>query len=364
MKVTFRRTSNQIDGFWIEQSSSERDAWKKDAAPRGALGSALRVEETIMTDRWSTTETATGAEPTPDNQFFALYLDPASTSLVIPISSKMTPRIAGGDPRPDVEMRVELAALHLPQKGIQSGTVRIQVSQDGRFLNGRDALHWVVAAGLDLYQVAKDGKGKQKLKPGDLNADLAKPFIGRPISLPGGAGYLKIDVLQDAKKSVLENIWSSIVSLFRTPQGMLLAATVGFPAIGLPTVAFVDQLIQKYRESSDTNTVIEGKEMRWAFSVKALEKLKLGAGAMVEYPVMNEGYYVLIPAGRLSAVMATQPKYVAGYGYLVPGSVEIADQAAMAKYLDDVAKGDYPYRDLSYAVIGVEMRDTAKSDAW
>lgn len=38
----------------------------------------------------------------------------------------------------------------------------------------------------------------------------------------------------------------------------------------------------------------------------------------------------------------------------------------MAKYLDDVAKGDYPYRDLSYAVIGVEMRDAEKSDsdAW
>ena len=190
---------------------------------------------------------------------------------------------------------------------------------------------------------------------------MAKPFIGRPVALPGGAGYLKVDVLQDKEKSLLENIWSSIVSLLGSRQGMALAATVGFPALGLPAVAFVDQLIDRYR-TSNAEAVIEGREMRWIFNMSALDRLKLGAGDLVHFPVMNQGYFVMVPAGRVAEVMATAPRYVSGFGHLIPGSVDLSDQPAMAKYLDDVAKNKYPYRDVPYAVLGVELRETPSTN--
>lgn len=355
MKLTFLRADDRIEGLSVDESSVLAPA------PVGAMRAPRRAGSTLS-DQWRTQKRDVD-EATADDQFFALYLDPKSKGLVIPLSNKVEPQLEGKTDTSDVEMLIELDALHLPGKGVRSGSIRIQVSQDGRFLQGRDALHWVVAAGLDLYRAATKGDGKVPLKPDELKADLIKPFAGRPVSLPGGAGYVKVDVMQDKELSVLENIWASVVSLFKTPQGMALAAIVGFPALGLPAVAFVDQLIEKYR-SSTGEAVIGGKQMRWAFNKSALQRMKLSSGDLVELPVMNTGYFVMVPAGRVSEVMKTQPRYVSGYGYLFPSSVDMSDQAAIAAYLDQVSRGEYPYYNLPYAVLAVELRETNSWKNW
>ena len=361
------RSDDTIDGLIASEISSPAESSNNTKRRTfGALGSPDAVPApSLLSDQWTPRMAARADSPpdsTPDTQYLALYLDPDSKSLVLPISNKVTPKLSGESKAPDIEMRIELDALHLPDRDIKSGTVKIQVSQDDRFTEGREALSWVVAAGLNLYEDFKT-KGASPLKPGDLKADLVKPFAGRPISLPGGAGYIKIDILQDSKKSLLENMWESIVAIFKTPQGMALAVTVGFPAIGLPAVAFIDQLIGRYK--ADTAVpVIEGRKMRWALNKAALERLLLGSNGMVEFPVMNSGYYVLVPAGRLGNLLGSKPKYVGGFGYFVPGNVDITDQAALANYLDQVANGNYEYGELPYAVIRVEIRETDASKNW
>lgn len=370
MKVTFVRRNDRIDGLTIREDAPTREILAESPLQdRQSIAERqeLQLESTAIEDQWLSTPVSGISEESAasDRQFFALYFDPQSKQLVLPLSAKVEPVIEGDSENPDVEMRIELEALHLPGAGVQSGTVRIQVSQDGKFLEGRDTLHWIVAAGLDLYKKSKDGEQSKALKPGELQADLTKPFAGRAISLPGGAGYLKIDVLQDRKLSIVENVWKSIISLFKSPEGMALAATVGFPAIGLPAVAFIDQLIDRVRTDGDTDVVIEGKDMRWAFNKTALEKLKLGAGDMVEFPVMNRGFYVFVPTGQLNKILSSKPRYHAGYGYLIPGeSVPVGDQAALARYLDEAAGGNYPYKDIPYAVLAVDVRKANVYKAW
>lgn len=370
MKVTFVRRNDRIDGLTIREDAPSREVL---AAPTVRVQQSIsehheiQLESDYIGEQWLSTPVGGISRESVayDRQFFALYFDPQSKQLLLPLSENVDPSIEGDSENPDVEMRIELEALHLPGAGVQSGTVRIQVSQDGKFLEGRDTLHWIVAAGLDLYKKSKDGEQSKPLKPGELQADLTRPFAGRAISLPGGAGYLRIDVLQDRKLSIVENVWKSIVSLFKSPEGLALAATVGFPAIGLPAVAFIDQLIDRVRADGDTDAVIEGKEMRWAFNKTALEKLKLGAGDLVDFPVMNRGFYVFVPTGQLNKIMSSKPRYHAGYGYLVPGdSVPAGDQAALARYLDDAAGGNYPYKDIPYAVLAVDVRKANVYKAW
>ena len=341
---------DSINGFLppgATPSARGFDSSKSIAGPR-SFGS---LDE--LSRQWPDIAEHAPADADEKQVFYPLYMHPETGELAVPLSDAVAPILKGSSEYPDAQVKLSLEAFHLPGNDPDArATVRIRVSQDAEFVRGSDILNWVVASGLDLYKVASNGDSVAK-QPGEIKADLSKPFLGRPVGLPGGAGYIEISIYGHRERSPLEQIWDSVVSLFKSPAGVALGATVGFPAITAPAVEFFDGLIEKLRQDSD-EPIMRTKQLRCALTGRALDDMRLGGQNV--FPVLNQGFYVLVPAKHLPRVKELKPRYVGGFGLLKPTVGEMKD-VSNEDFIAKFGKGDYPFADVSYAVLSLRTKE-------
>lgn len=353
------RPSPEDSGAAIAESASSKQPIPRAAAPvvRAGRGGGTAIQSAlpkVVDPRQPSSVSATEKEV-----FYPLYMEPKTGQLMVPFSDSIQPGLGGSPENPDAKIKLQLEAFHLPEnRGDRRATVRISVSQDGAFVRGNDTLSWIVTSGLDLYKQAKGGESRRQ--PGDIKADLDKAFMGKAVSLPGGGGFIEISIYAHEKASPLEQIWNSIVSLFQSPAGIALGATVGFPALTLPAVQFFDGLIERVKQDTDV-PIMRTKQLRCAFTARALDDMLLGSSNV--FPVINQGFYVLAPAGHLDTIRDLQPKYLGGVGLLKPTK---GDQSNLSneQYLDAYGRGQYPFMNVPYAVISVRVQEANLMKEW
>lgn len=256
------------------------------------------------------------------------------------------PGIEGKEDEPDIVTNIALVAFHFDEGEAiaedTKATLRLDLGKDPQSDSLLDTLYWSIASGLDLWRHLKESN---KTEPKKLSTDLATTFRRRPVEIPGGLGQLRVELVAHPPLPW----WRKLISFSASDETKTLISTIGFPGITVEAVRLVDELLSRFDESA-AKPIFSSRPMTLAFSKRARDEFRLGA-AGVSVACIDSGFYVMVRAKDVGALIAEPPLFLTGTGLLVP---EKAWQAQKPNF--NWAKN--PYNGLTYAILRVKSRMT------
>jgi hypothetical protein len=260
-------------------------------------------------------------------------------------SSQVEPKIDGSPEEPDVLVALEMLSFHTglsERVNLETrATVRITVGKDESSTDKQfDTVFWSIAAGLKLYDEAKNDRSDAK----ELKSDLHKAFGNRPIEVPGGLARLSFEVVKHKEPEW----WQRIFKFMRSGTGQSLVSVLGFPAITQQAIGVLDELLNKVA-GNETQPLFKSLPMRLALSKYAREAF-VGGSPRVRIGALTQGFCVLARGQDFNALNEANVLYYPTYGRLVPAGVNESD--LMTGNYDD------PLQDVTYAVFRVGTRGT------
>lgn len=277
------------------------------------------------------------------NQFFIFQLGSKASMPALQESSEISPLIKGSEESPDVVVNLELQSFHVAaSEDIDRNTratMRINIGKDrnsqDRFF---DQVYWSIATGLNLYNEYK----KKPASPRELKADFKSALGRRPIEIPGGLSTLSFEVI----KHRASKWWQKIFQFVNSGTGSALSTTLGFPAIGLPAIRMLDEVLNRL-DRNKPRVLFKSMPMRLALSQLAKEDYQAN-NERVRVGCLNPGYSILARGKDFPIFNETNAVYYPAYGRVVPGDINRSDLIS-GNYTD-------PFLDVTYAVLKVDMR--------
>lgn len=277
------------------------------------------------------------------DQFLVFQLSSLGDGPTILESSQVEPKIAGSSDEPDVLAALELLSFHVgAEEGIDEdtcATMRMNFGKDQSSRNSRiDTVFWSIAAGLQLYDQAKNGRSASK----DLNGNFHKAFGHRPIEIPGGLGVLSFDVVEHTEPPW----WRKVLGFGQSGAAKHLVSLLGFPAVTTQAIAVVDELLDRLTDSSP-KTLFRSLPMRVALSQWARDGFT-GGNTRIKIGAMNPGLCVLARGRDFKTIAESNAFYYPSLGMLAPAGVSESDLVG--------GRYDDPLKNLTYAIFRVGMK--------
>ncbi|WP_353778484.1 hypothetical protein [Winogradskyella sp. 3972H.M.0a.05] len=277
------------------------------------------------------------------NQFIAFQLSNKKDGPAILESSEVTSSIKGSTEEPDVLMNLEMQSFHIGKdvdvdKNTRA-TMRINIGKDENSTDKYfDTAFWSIAAGLDLYNKAK----QKPADPKDLKADFKQAFGNRPIEIPGGLSKMTFEVVKHREPKW----WQRIFKFLQSDTGKSLTSTLGFPAITNNAISLLDELLNKL-DRSEPDILFKSRPLRLALSEKA--KLDYTGGSeRIKIGSLTPGFCVLARGKDFNTFINSDAYYYPTYGKLVPSNVSNAD----------LVRGNYddPFENVTYSIFRIGMK--------
>lgn len=297
---------------------------------RGAVNFTLDQENRLSEDDLS-------------NQFIAFQLSNKMDGPSILESSEVTSTIKGSSDEPDVLVNLEMQSFHIGgdvsvNKDTRA-TMRINIGKDENSTDKYfDTAFWSIAAGLDLYNQAK----QKPADPKDLKADFKQAFGNRPIEIPGGLSKMTFEVVKHREPKW----WQRIFKFLQSDTGKNLISTLGFPAITNNAITLLDELLNKL-DNSEPEILFKSRPLRLALSEKA--KLDYTGGSeRIKIGSLSPGFCVLARGKDFNIFINSDAYYYPTYGKLVPSNVSNAD----------LVRGEYddPFKNVTYSIFRIGMK--------
>jgi hypothetical protein len=301
----------------------------------GGNGSTLAVGEHI-----------TKGLASPDgDQFIVFQLNNSLDGATILDATEVQPNIDGNADNPDVLATVEMLSFHVADnEGIDKNTratLRMDIGKDDSSTDKRfDTVFWSIAAGLQLYNNATNGKTESK----DLKSDFSQALSKRPIEIPGALGRVTFNVIKHEEPPW----WRQVFKFLESDTAKGLVSAFGLPAVTLQVINVFDQLLNRISDSSP-KVLFSGRPMRLAFSKRARTDFT-GGNPRVNMGCLNGGFCVFTRGRDFNTVAQSNAVFYPTIGKLVPATV----------HLGDIAAGNYddPLRNITYAVFKVGTKAT------
>lgn len=279
------------------------------------------------------------------NQFMVFQLSSDKEGDTIIESSSVTPSLSGGKEKPDIQMNIEMLSFHLGEnEAIQSdtkATMRIVIGKDPNSKDKYfDTAFWTISAGLDLYNQYKN----RKTHGPENKADFSKAFGNRPIEIPGGLANLTFDVLKHKEPKW----WQRIFKFLESNVGQSLTKVVGFPAITIPAVRVLEELLN--RLELDKPDILFRSRPHVLALTKQAKKDYISGSQRVLVGAMNPGFCVFARGRDFEKIANAEAFYYPTYGKLIPKNVT-NEQLFSQEYHD-------PFKDITYAVFRIGMKET------
>ena len=284
-------------------------------------------------------------EPDLKDQFIVFQFSSKLEGQPILESSQVVPTLDGSEQEPDVLVNLELQSFSIGMgENIDAdsrATMRMNIGKDE---NSRDkyfdTVFWSIAAGLDLYDRAKNKRSEGK----EFKSDFRKAFANRPIEIPGGLSKLSFEVVKHKEPPWYKRIFRSLTS----DTGSSLIAILGFPAIATQAIHMLDELMNRL-DDSVPEVLFKSLPMRLALTQQAKNDYT-GGNERIRIGCLNPGFCILARGRDFSTLISSDAIYYPSYGKLVPMSISQAD--LMSGNYDD------PFEDVTYAIFRVGMKKT------
>ncbi len=277
------------------------------------------------------------------NQFIVFQLSDKKDGPSIFESSEVTSSIKGSAEEPDVLVNLEMQSFHIGDDididKKSKATLRINIGKDENSTDRYfDTAFWSIAAGLDLYNKAKD----KPVEPKDLKADFKQAFGNRPIEIPGGLSKMTFEVVKHTEPKW----WQRIFKFAQSERGKALISTLGFPAITNNAINLIDELLNRL-STSQPELLFKSMPLRLALSEKAKNDYT-GGSDRVPIGSLSPGFCVLARGKDFGTLIESDAFYYPTYGKLVPSAVSNSD----------LVTGNYkdPFKNVTYSVFRVGMK--------
>lgn len=277
------------------------------------------------------------------NQFIVFQLSNQKTGPSILESSEVNSTIIGSAAEPDVLINLEMQSFHISKDLAvdknSRATMRINIGKDENSTDKYfDTAFWSIAAGLDLYNQAKN----KPADPKDLKADFKQAFGNRPIEIPGGLSKMTFEVVKHREPKW----WQRIFKFLQSDTGKTLTSTLGFPAITSGAINVLDELLNRL-DKSNPEILFKSRPLRLALSQKA--KIDYTGGSeRVKIGSLSPGFCVLARGKDFNTFINSDAFYYPTYGKLVPSNVSNAD--LIRDQYDD------PFKNVTYAIFRLGMK--------
>lgn len=279
------------------------------------------------------------------NQFITFQLSDKLAGPSILESSQVDPKIEGSEGEPDMLVALEMLSFHIGRNEkidkSTRATIRINIGKDE---NSRDkyfdTAFWSIAAGLNLYDQAKN----KPTDPKDLKSDFKKAFGNRPIEIPGSLSKMTFEVIKHREPAW----WQKIFGFLQSDTGKSLVSTIGFPAITSTAINMLDELMNRL-DKSDPEVLFKSLPMRLALSKQSRDHFTSG-NERVKIGTLNPGFCVLARGKDFQTIVESDAVFYATFGKLVPSKVP-ETQLLSGKY-------DDPLADVTYSVFKVGMKSS------
>jgi hypothetical protein len=317
-------------------------AFTEAAVSRPGISKVSRVrglvpELVLPADRGSAVDLST--------QFIIFQLNNKMDGRSVLESSAVEPNIDGSVDQPDVLVSLEMLSFQL---GIHENvdpdtraTMRINFGKDDSSNDRRfDTAFWSIAAGLRLYDQAKNKKTDGK----DLKSDLHKAFGHRPVEIPGGLGRLSFEVVRHKEPPW----WKQIFSFLQSGTGEALVSVLGFPAITTQAIKVLDELLARLTDSKP-EPLFKSLPMRLALSKYARDNFT-GGSERVRIGSLRPGFCIMARGKDFKTIAEANVIYYPTYGKLVPRDLSESDLFS-GNYEDQL-------RETTYVVCRLGMKST------
>lgn len=279
------------------------------------------------------------------NQFINFQLSNDLEKPPIQESSQVEPVLSGSNEKPDMLVNLEMLSFHIgANEDIDKNsraTIRINIGKDE---NSRDkyfdTAFWSIAAGLNLYNQAKN----KTAEPKELKSDFKQAFGNRPIEIPGGLSKMTFEVVKHREPKW----WQKIFKFLQSNTGKSLISTVGFPAISSSAINMLDELLNKL-DKSEPEILFKSLPLRLALSQQAKDDFTAG-NPRIKMGSLNPGFTVLARGKDFETIVNSDAYFYPSYGKLVPSNVSEA-QLLSGRY-------DDPFKDVTYSIFRVGMKET------
>jgi hypothetical protein len=282
-----------------------------------------------------------------DKQFYLYQLGGDKAPLIDPHNAE--PTLEGSDKEPDTLVSVELESFNFSRSlNVDSdtrATLRLDIGKDDQARSNLDLLLWSVSSAIDLAQQFKKGK---TAKPADLNFKAANVFKSGPAQIPGSLGKLTIEVVKHNKPSIWDEIWGAVTG----KAGQTLITTLGFPAITLQALDFLNGVFSQFAENS-AEPLFQSQPITLAFTKRAKTDFAGDTPNML-VAAMNPGRYVFARQADAVTLGKASPLYLGGVGALVP-------KADYQKNPNGYDLSTNPLNDITYGILHVRSK-TAQLD--
>lgn len=276
-------------------------------------------------------------------QFIVFQLSNSASGPSILESSEVTSSIIGSSDEPDVLMNLEMQSFHIAQNleidKNSRATMRINIGKDENSTDKNfNTAFWSVAAGLDLYNKAKN----KPADPKDLKVDFKQAFGNRPIEIPGGLAKMTFEVVKHREPKW----WQRIFKFLQSDTGKAFSSTLGFPAITSNAINMLDELLNKL-DKSDPEILFKSRPLRLALSEKSKNDYT-GGSERIRIGSLSPGFCVLAKGKDFDKFINSDAFYYPTYGKLVPSKVSSSQ----------LVNGDYddPFKNVTYSVFRVGMK--------
>lgn len=279
------------------------------------------------------------------NQFMNFQLSNSLDQPSILESSQVEPILRGSNDQPDVLVNLEMLSFHVgANENIDKNsraTIRINIGKDE---NSRDkyfdTAFWSIAAGLNLYNQAKN----KVAEPKDLKSDFKQAFGNRPIEIPGGLSKMTFEVVKHREPKW----WQNIFRFLQSDTGKSLISTVGFPAITSSAINMLDELLSRL-DKSEPEILFKSLPLRLALSQQAKDDFTAG-NPRIKMGSLNPGFTVLARGKDFETIVDSDAIFYPSIGKLVPSNVTEA-QLLSGRY-------DDPFKDVTYSIFRIGMKET------
>ena len=277
------------------------------------------------------------------DQFFVFQLTPVGGGKwYVRSPQEIEPTLVTDDKYPDVVLDSRLVSFHIGETEKLSrdtrATVRITFGSDQNTLRARDMgenLYWAVTSGINLWK----SRG-MRAKPKDFRSDFRSVFGNKYVELPGGAGTLKVEIVQHKKSSW----WDKIFGFSQSQPGASLISALGFPGVTSNVLKFVDEAANKF-VGDNARVLFSSRGLPIAFTKQSRAEIS-STGTRIGS--LKTGVWIFARGRDLPLLASQQMTYDATLRRLFPAEKNIAHILS--------GKTPDPLRKVTYAIMNTRLK--------
>ncbi len=280
------------------------------------------------------------------DQFILFQFSQAQDGPSILDTSEVKPSKKGSAEKPDALAVVQLASFNVgADEDIDRSaraTLRLNLGKDSNSDSPLDTVFWSIAAGLNLYDEARQKPSQAK----DLKTDFNEAFSKRPVEIPGSLARISFEVVKHKEPKW----WQKVFTFIQSGTGKALTSAIGFPAITQSAVGVLDELLNRLDKSSP-EILFKSRPMTLALSERARDAFTGGLPpTVVTVGVLNPGFCLLVRGRDYKTVVDHKPVFMGAHGLLKPREM------AIQEFLQ--SPGSNPFNKLTYAVLKIGTMET------